>query len=556
MDVFGGAPRVLGYPRSVLVKSGSDAVLKCLISGEPKPDVLWERLNEPIIPEGRYCITQDGKVCTLSIYQVTLEDAGQYICRAKNSIGDTYAAATLKVEEESQNVQMMYPLQEQQQIMVIPPQQEIKNLKQPLSVMEAVLFQDNKPRFLFKPLSLRVDQGEDAAFSCKLWGNPLSEVVWEKDGKQLNEIYESSHFCISQQNEEWFHLKIFQTRAPDGGVYTCKAVNQYGETVAGAVLLVESVPEQVGKSHRNGYPNGHSSPDQNDVYSEWKCSHEKDTYSRGKHLNVAKAKKFMITEGKHAKFRCYVTGKPKPEILWKKDGKPIVPGRRHLVFEDREGHYTLKVLYCKQQDTGLYICAASNTLGNTLSAVQLSVKGLPVQFKRALHDMEVSEKDVAILECEVPEESIHTVWYLEDHRLQPGSKYSMEQNGTRRRLTIQDVGADDDGVYVCEMPDGGKSIAELKVKGRIVKKLPHRMDVLEGENAAFCVEVDGEDMEVYWFKDGMQLQETHQTIIKSFGKTNILVFVNTSFQDSGTVTCMAGRSSTSCKLRIKGKKLY
>ncbi|XP_053085434.1 obscurin-like protein 1a isoform X2 [Pangasianodon hypophthalmus] len=551
MDVFGGAPRVLGYPRSVLVKSGSDAVLKCQISGDPKPDVLWERLNEPIIPEGRYCITQDGNVCTLSIYQVTLEDAGQYICRAKNSIGDTYAAATLKVEEETQNVQMMYPLQEQQQIMVIPPKQEIKNLKQPLSDMEADLFQDNKPRFLIKPLSLRVDQGEDAAFSCKLWGNPLSEVVWEKDGKQVNEIYESSHFCISQQNEGWFQLKIFQTRAPDGGVYTCKAVNQYGEAVTGAVLLVESMPEQVGKNRRNGYTNGHSSPDQNDMHSKWKYSCEKDTYSRGKHLNVAKAKKFMITEGKHAKFRCYVTGKPKPEILWKKDGESIVPGRRHLVFEDREGHYTLKVLYCKQQDTGLYICTASNTLGNTLSAVQLSVKGPPVQFKRALHDMEVREKDVAILECEVPEESVPTVWYLEDQRLQPGSKYSMEQNGTRRRLTIQDVGADDDGVYVCEMPDGGKSIAELSVKGPIVKKLPHRMQVLEGENAAFCVEVDGEDMEVYWFKDGMQLQETHQTIIKSFGKTHILVFVNTSYQDSGTVTCMAGRSSTSCKLRIK-----
>ena len=92
-------------------------------------------------------------------------------------------------------------------------------------------------------------------------------------------------------------------------------------------------------------------------------------------VNPAAVKKFAVAEGKHAKFRCFVTGKPKPEIIWKKNGVPLEPGRRHLIFEDREGYYTLKVLYCKEPDTGLYVCAASNALGNTLSAVHLSVKG-------------------------------------------------------------------------------------------------------------------------------------------------------------------------------------
>uniref|UniRef100_A0A8C2A311 Obscurin like cytoskeletal adaptor 1a n=1 Tax=Cyprinus carpio TaxID=7962 RepID=A0A8C2A311_CYPCA len=477
------APRVLGYPRPVLVKCGTDAVLKCQIGGDPQPDVIWERKNESILPDGRYRITQDGKVYSLYISGVTMEDAGQYICRANNNIGETYAAATLKVEEEPQELQQTQPAPP-------PPQQN-----------------EVKPRFLIKPLSLRVDRGEDAAFSCKLSGDPLPQVVWEKDGKQLNEIYESSHYHVGQQDGGWFQLKIFRTRAPDGGVYMCKAVNKYGEAMTGAVLLVEPIPEQREGSKTN--------------------------------------------EGKHAKFRCYVTGKPKPEIVWKKDGENIVPGRRFLIFEDREGYYTLKVLYCKQQDTGLYICAASNALGNTLSAVQLSVKGPPVRFKRALLDAEVRERDVAVLECEVPEESISTAWYLEDQKLQPGNKYNMEQKGTRRRLTIQNVGADDDGVYLCEMPDGGKTIAELAVKGTIVKKLPRRLEVMEGENAAFFVEVEQDDMDICWFKDGLQLQETHQTIIKSFGKTHILVFVNTSYQDSGTITFMAGRSITNSKLRVK-----
>lgn len=536
---------MLGYPRPVLVKCGTDAVLKCQIGGDPQPDVIWERKNESIHPEGRYRITQDGKVYTLYISGVTMEDAGQYICRAKNNIGETYAAATLKVQEETQEQQTQpaqAPPPQQNDVQVIPPEQDIKmKIQQQVGVEKKKdPFQDSKPYFLIKPLSLRVDRGEDAAFSCKITGDPLPQVVWEKDGKQLNEIYESAHYHVGQQDGGWFQLKIFKTRTPDGGVYMCKAVNKHGEAITGAVLLVEPIPEHREGSMTNGYTNGHYSP-----------QHSRAKHSKEPHLNVSKAKKFTVTEGKHAKFRCYVTGKPKPEIVWKRNGEIIMPSRRHLIFEDREGYYTLKVLYCKQQDTGLYICAASNALGNTLSAVQLSVKGPPVRFKRALQDSEFRERDVAVLECEVPEESISTAWYLEDQRLQHGNKYNMEQKGTWRRLTIQNVGADDDGVYLCEMPDGGKTIAELAVKGTIVKKLPRRLEVMEGENAAFFVEVEQDDMDICWFKDGLQLQETHQTIIKSFGKTHILVFVNTSYQDSGTITFMAGRSTTSSKLRVK-----
>uniref|UniRef100_A0AAY4B180 Obscurin like cytoskeletal adaptor 1a n=1 Tax=Denticeps clupeoides TaxID=299321 RepID=A0AAY4B180_9TELE len=507
MDVFGGAPRVLSYPRPVVVQSGMDALLQCKIGGDPRPDVFWERKNEPILSEGRYQVYQEGNAYLLSISHVTTEDSGQYICKAKNSVGETYAAATLKVEDKTQEV------------LVLPPAHQLPS-KEPQGMLEP------QPRFLIKPLSLRVDRGEDAAFSCKLWGQPLPEVVWGKDGKRLNEIYESAHYHVGQQDGGWFQLKIYRTRAPDGGVYTCKAINAHGEAVTGAVLLVEPVPEIHDESLQNE-----------------------------PQLNVAKAKKFAVSEGKHAKFRCYVTGKPKPEIVWKKDGIPIKAGRRHMLFEDREGYYTLKVLYCKQQDAGLYICAASNALGDTLSAVHLSVKGR-VQFIQGLQDVEVKERDMAVLECEVPEERISTTWYLEDQKLQPDSKYRMEQKGTRRRLTIHDVGADDDGVYLCEMPDGGRSIAELAVKGTIVQKMPRKLEVLEGENAAFCVELEEEDIDVHWFKDGLLLHESHQTIIKYFGKMHILVFVNTSYQDSGTITLVAGRSKTSCRLRVKGQEVH
>ncbi|XP_059356449.1 obscurin-like isoform X4 [Carassius carassius] len=518
MDVFGGAPRFLAYPRPVVVQSGTDAVLKCQIGGDPRPAVIWERNNEKIHPEGRYRVFEDGNVYNLIITSVTMEDSGQYICKAKNCIGETYAAATLKVEGEAQEMEFR---------------------------------EENKPRFLIKPLSTRVGRGEDAVFSCKLWGNPRPEVMWEKDGKKLNEIFESTHFAMSYQDGGWFQLKIFKTRAPDGGVYTCKARNEFGESLAGAVLLVDAGPGHEDEGNRNGYTNGH-----------WKAHQGKQRSGRQVATrlkddplpNSAKVKMFAVTEGKHAKFRCYVTGKPKPEILWRKDGRLILSGRRYLLYEDREGYFTLKVLYCKQQDNGVYVCSASNTAGQTLSAVHLIIKEPPVRFKQPLNDLQVWERDLAVLECEVPEDSVPITWYLEDRRLQPGAKYGMEEWGTKRRLTIRDIGVDDDGIYLCEMADGGRSIAEVAVKGTIVRKLPRKVDVLEGENAAFCVEVEEEEMDIHWYKDGTELRETHQTIIKSFGRTHILVFVNTTPQDSGMVMFYVGRSKTSSQLRVKAAR--
>ncbi|KAK1165526.1 hypothetical protein AOXY_G14087 [Acipenser oxyrinchus oxyrinchus] len=515
MDVFGGAPRFLAYPRPLVVQNGTDAALKCQIAGDPRPAVIWERANKKLHPDGRYRLFEDGNVYNLIISRVGAEDSGQYICKAKNSIGETYAAATLKVEGEAQ---------------------------------EKELREENRPRFLIKPLSVRVGRGEDAVFSCKLWGKPRPEIIWEKDGKKLNDIFESAHFSIGHQDGGWFQLKVFQTRAPDAGIYTCRARNEYGEALAGAVLLVDAGPgHEEEAATRNGYANGHWKHHQGKRGSRFNGTHKIEEPAP----SSAKVKMFKVSEGKHAKFRCYVTGKPKPEIVWRKDGVVIMSGRRYLLYEDREGYFTLKVLYCKQQDNGLYVCAASNTAGQTLSAVHLNVKEPALRFKQPLNDVEVRERQLAVLECEVSVDTVPTTWYLEDRRLQAGAKYGIEQCGTVRRLTIRDIGADDDGIYLCEMADGGRSIAEVSVRGTIVRKLPRKVDLLEGENAAFCVEVEEEEMDIHWYKDGLELRETHQTILKSFGKTHILVFVNATPQDSGIVTFVVGRSKTSSQLRVK-----
>lgn len=88
-----------------------------------------------------------------------------------------------------------------------------------------------------------------------------------------------------------------------------------------------------------------------------------------------------------------------------------------------------------------------------------------LRFQVPLEDVEVAEREDAVLECQVPLGSIPTAWFLEDRELQPSHKYVMEECGVVRRLTIRDARTDDDGIYLCQMKDRGHSIAEVSVQG-------------------------------------------------------------------------------------------
>lgn len=88
-----------------------------------------------------------------------------------------------------------------------------------------------------------------------------------------------------------------------------------------------------------------------------------------------------------------------------------------------------------------------------------------VPFKMRLQDLEVQEKGSATFRCEVPLLATEAVWYKEETRLWASSKYAIEEAGTERRLTVHNATADDDAVYICEMAEGSRTVAELTVQG-------------------------------------------------------------------------------------------
>lgn len=75
--------------------------------------------------------------------------------------------------------------------------------------------------------------------------------------------------------------------------------------------------------------------------------------------------------------------------------------------------------------------------------------------------------------------------------------------------------------------------------------------MMEGENAAFCVETREPVEEPSWVRNGQELVETPQILIRSFGTTHLLVLVQVTRHDAGVITFNAGESQTSAQLRVK-----
>ncbi|XP_043991326.1 obscurin isoform X19 [Gambusia affinis] len=537
-NLFGGVPRFLTRPKAFTVGVGKDATLSCTVVGNPTPVITWEKDKLKLLSGGRFKTVEDGDIYRLTIYDLTLEDSGQYMCRAKNNIGEAYAAVTLKVALQTEMSQ-------------------------------------RAPVFMVKPTSTRVALGGDVVFHCRVVAHPEATFEWEKDGRYLGETNRIKIMSDSESST----LKIQGVRNLDSGTYICRAQNSVGRSQAAAALVVDTQDARYMSADKSTSLLSHMQKRKEEMKKDISIFRTEENSSLSK-ANMTDAlcslsleqelrasalaslpkgvftRTCTVTEGKHAKLSCFVTGHPKPHIIWRKDGTNISESRRHVIYEDQAENFILKILYCKQSDNGLYTCNATNMAGQTYSAVLVTVKEPKVPFKRKLQDVEVQEKTSATLMCEVPLLATQTDWFMEETRLEQNTKYRMDEDGTLRRLTIHNVTTNDDGVYICEMKEGSRTVAELTVLGNITKKLPRRTIVPVSDTVIFCVELEHPYPDAYWIRNGEKLKEDSRTSIACVLRQYTLTIKDCQANDSGEVAFVAGDCKTSTQFSVTAPRKH
>ncbi|RMX40120.1 hypothetical protein pdam_00002288 [Pocillopora damicornis] len=105
---------------------------------------------------------------------------------------------------------------------------------------------------------------------------------------------------------------------------------------------------------------------------------------------IKSLKNKTIREGKGLSLTCSVTGKPKPRIKWKKDGRTIPIDDRRITIRNM---HKLRIKNAGPQDSGIYHCFAKNRHGQSNSekakvTVLRSISSKRQAIKKDLFDMQ------------------------------------------------------------------------------------------------------------------------------------------------------------------------
>ncbi|XP_047380932.1 muscle, skeletal receptor tyrosine-protein kinase isoform X3 [Sciurus carolinensis] len=170
-------PKITRPPINVKIIEGLKAVLPCTTMGNPKPSVSWIKGDSALRENSRVAVLESG---SLRIHNVQKEDAGQYRCVAKNSLGTAYSK---------------------------------------LVKLEVEVF----ARILRAPESHNVTFGSFVTLRCTATGIPVPTISWIENGNAVSSgsIQESVKDRVIDSR-----LQLFITKP---GLYTCIATNKHGE---------------------------------------------------------------------------------------------------------------------------------------------------------------------------------------------------------------------------------------------------------------------------------------------------------------------------------------
>ncbi|XP_042315273.1 myopalladin isoform X3 [Sceloporus undulatus] len=272
----------------------------------------------------------------------------------------------------------------------------------------------------------RVLEGYPATFTCKIVGIPVPKVYWFKDGKQISK--KNEHFKMSREGDGTCSLYIESTTNDDDGNYTIMAANPQGRISCSGHLMVQTPPLRsrltaAVQTHRgrSRVPEGDKEPLQERFFRPYFLQAPGD---------------MVAHEGRLCRLDCKVSGLPPPELMWLRNGKPVLPDATHKMLVRETGVHSLLIDPLTQNDAGTYTCIATNKTGQNsfsleLSVVAKEVKKAPVILEK-LQNCGIPEGHPVRLECRVIGMPPPVFYWKKDNETIPPyrERMSMHQDAT------------------------------------------------------------------------------------------------------------------------------
>ncbi|VDM98280.1 unnamed protein product, partial [Thelazia callipaeda] len=435
--------------------------LKTAISANPIPTVRWDKAGVVLETGNKYSIYNDGDFYYLEVHHVSKIDEGFYNCSASNSEGIVTCTAEI----------------------VVTPSDGTKELRKvPVA-----------PSFIeVLPGKLKAVAGEAVSVECSVSGYPIPAIKWLRNGAEF--LPQHDH-CIISYDGETTTLSFLNIATSDIGKYICVASNQQGQAKTAMQLDVElRMLPKIG-----GTP--------------------------PKFLSDKQPKEIMVMDGDEVLLHAELLQGSEPlSVRWIRN-KMEIQNSNGFAYSRKEGSCLLTIADAFPEDSGIYICEASNEFGTDEYNINLIVTE---RRKKSVYEnqpiIENAPTSISVepgndLELIVkvsghPEPAV--IWTKNLSPITSGAKYQMFNDKESFTLKISNCTDEDAGRYEIQaVNNSGTATAVITVIVTEVvnqdavlpkfTKLPISVQSTIGQKASLSCSFKGLKPTVTWFHGNEKL---------------------------------------------------
>ncbi|KAJ0032742.1 hypothetical protein NQD34_002823 [Periophthalmus magnuspinnatus] len=544
--------RILSVPPSLVdegtvhdakVKEKHNITLTCEATGNPVPDIKWQKDGQLLVPDSTHQILSHGRF--LHIIGAQVLDTGRYSCHASNSAGDRSRHFNLNV-------------------LVVPT---IAQSGPDGSAEEVTVT-------LSSPTSL----------ACEVQSYPPALITWLKDGSP----FESTRSVRVLPGGRT--LQILNAKEEDAGRYTCVATNEAGETLKHYEVKVY-VPPQINKNdipgeglspkevkikvnstltlecaaqafptpalqwYKDGQPMVALSRSNTLKFQTLGVTHVWATNIAGEDekdfdVNIQVPPNFNNRDttslpGVHGDVRdvilnnpislyCETNAVPPPTLTWYKDGRLLHSNSKVLILP---GGRVLQIPRAQLEDSGRYSCVAVNEAGE--DSIQYDIR---VLYTDMPDEVTVLANKTTQLKCQADGNPAPNItWYKDGQPIRAEATRRILSNG--RILQVLTAQVSDTGRYVCVAENVAGSAEKsfnlnVHVPPSFIGLNPESVTVVVNNFVSMSCEATGiPPPALSWLNEKGPVQANSNALIMPGGRT--LQILKAKVSDGGKYKCVA-----------------
>ncbi|TNN35360.1 Matrix-remodeling-associated protein 5 [Liparis tanakae] len=576
----------LSSPQRTEAIYGGRLLLNCVATGGPEPRIIWRTPSKKLV-DAQYSYDPRIKVFpngTITIHSVTDKDSGDYLCVARNKMGDDYVLLRVDVLTRPAKIEQ----------------------KQQRSNQEVVY-------------------GGDLKVDCVASGLPNPEISWAlPDGSMVNPIKRSAvvsggrsrRYVVFDNGTLYFN----HVGMPEEGDYTCYAENQlgkdemkvrvkvkvttsppliqdkdqkpirvfYGETVT-LRCSAKGVPKPtitwISPTNRVISPalpkyqvlddgtlvvqkvqrfdgGNYTCMSRNNAGQDYKVI-KLEVLVTAPIINgvrgTANTIKVAAVEDQRKLVDCVAKGTPTPRIMWVLPGKVILPAPYYSNRMTVHQNGTLEIRSAKRTDSGQLACIARNEGGEVKMVVNLDVKEVVEnpQIRGSRPDsLSLTVGNTMTLNCSLEGSKLPPLtWILPNGTpLHSGARFFKFFHKPDGSLIISNPSVAEAGMYRC-LGRTSQGLVERTItlspgrKPEINNRYHSPVSVVNGERLLLHCLSSGEPLRLTWtIPSGVVLNRPQRAGRYAVLPNGTLAIQHVSVYDRGSYMCRAANEYGSAQL--------